>query len=455
MELRRLLLFGSGVGIEISKADLEIAIVRVRPSGVQVAGRTTLRGFRERPAAEWGREYSGFLKSQGAGHLTATVLLPRREVIVRQIHLPGVAAKDMPNAIAFQLDSLHPYGDDAVAYGWTQIAGGAVLIGITRQETLDHYWQLFVEAGIAVRSFTFSAAALHAAVRVAAAPAPREFLAYRTTPAGGTEVYGESAARPVFSAEFDMPAERAAALAVSELRLGAEAAPQTLESLLPEPKSNPIANDLSRNAMPYATALAGACPRLAPAANLLPVERRAASSRAMYVPTAVLAAALVLVGGALMAHSSYEEKKYLEKLHGEISQIQRTAARAAALDKQIEQARARTRLLEEFRGRARQDLDTLNELTRLLPAPIWTNILEMARDTVVINGEAEQAASLLQMLDASPYFRNSEFMVPLNRSGSNEAFRIRTIREFPATPPAPKPPAPPSPVPAQPTGGLR
>src|SRR6266542_1646869 len=121
MDVKRILAFGSGVGIEIRGNDLEIAVVRVRPASVEVTGRTTIRGFRERPAADWGRDYVHFLKTRGASHLSATVLLPRHEVIVRQLSLPGVAPKDLTAAIAFQLDSLHPYGDEEVAFGWTRI----------------------------------------------------------------------------------------------------------------------------------------------------------------------------------------------------------------------------------------------------------------------------------------------------------------------------------------------
>ena len=42
--------------------------------------------------------------------------------------------------------------------------------------------------------------------------------------------------------------------------------------------------------MPYAASLAGACPRLAAAANLLPEDKRSANSRMIFVPTAILAA---------------------------------------------------------------------------------------------------------------------------------------------------------------------
>src|SRR6266508_1278159 len=141
MELRSLLAFGTGVGIEIRQQDLEVAVARVRPSGVQVSGRTTIHQFRERTAAEWGAEYARFLSSLGGGYLSATVLLPRRETIVRTLALPGVAPKDRAAAIAFQLDTLHPYGEDEVSWGWSPLRTGAVLVGITRRATLEHCLQ--------------------------------------------------------------------------------------------------------------------------------------------------------------------------------------------------------------------------------------------------------------------------------------------------------------------------
>ena len=117
------------MGVEIAGPDLEIVVARVRPSRIAVLGRLTIANFAGRPAAEWGAEYARFLKAMGAAHLSATVLLPRRDVIVRQVSLPGVAPKDIDNAIRFQLDTLHPYGDEDVSYGWSPLPYGGVLVG--------------------------------------------------------------------------------------------------------------------------------------------------------------------------------------------------------------------------------------------------------------------------------------------------------------------------------------
>src|SRR5579862_8450988 len=131
-DARKLLAFGSSIGIEIRGDDLEVVVARVRPGRVHVLGRATIANFASRPAAEWGAEYLRFIRSAGVGHLSATVLLPRRDVIVRHVSLPGVASKDIEGAIRFQLDSLHPYGEDEISWGWSRLEYGAVLVGITR-----------------------------------------------------------------------------------------------------------------------------------------------------------------------------------------------------------------------------------------------------------------------------------------------------------------------------------
>jgi len=428
-DARRLLEFGSGVSIAIGAADLESVVVRVRPTGVRVLGRLVIAGFDARPAAEWGGEYSRFLKSCGASHLSATVLLPRRDVVVRQLALPGVRPGDLEGAIRLQIDALHPYGDDDVVWGWSSLPYGNVLVGIARRAAVEHYIELFNAAGIVVASFTFPAAAVHAAARLHGHPAAAGLVAIGRTPAGALEVYGESPSRPVFSAEFEMAPERAAALALAELRLPPDTQSITLEGLLPKPTVNPVENDLSRNALPYAAALAGACPQLAPSANVLPREFRRSRSRAMIVPTAVLAALALAALIGMIVWPRFEDRRYLKTLDGEIARIEPSAARAAALDRETARLRARTALIDEYRSRTRADLDALNELTRLVEPPAWTNAIELTADTARISGEAPQAAPLLKILDSSPLFRNSQMDMDQHAPGGpGEFFQIHTTR---------------------------
>jgi hypothetical protein len=254
-------------------------------------------------------------------------------------------------------------------------------------------------------------------------------VALSHTASGSVEVYGESATRPVFSAEFDVAPQRAALLALSELRLPPETAPRTLEEILPKPAVNPVENDLSRNALPYATALAGACPRFAPPVNVLPVEHRRLSSRAMLIPSLALAAVVLLLAGGLWLYTAYADRKYLAGLNAQIAKLEPQAQRAAALDREFDRLRARVRLLDRYRDQTRNDLEALNEITRLLAPPVWTNGVDLRRDSVRINGEGPQAAPLVKILDSSPFFENT---VPDAANpapgGAGELFQIHASR---------------------------
>jgi Tfp pilus assembly protein PilN len=428
-ELRKLALFGSGVGIEVAGKDLHVVAARVRPGRIRVMGCLTIRDFASRPAAEWGAEYAKFLTSLGASYLTAAVLLPRCEVVARQVALPGVPAGDMEGAIRFQLDSLHPYGEDEVAWGWSPAGPGAAVVGIARRSVVDRYLQLFTAAGVLVSNFTFHAAALHAAISLDGAGHADGFVALGRDASGALQVYGESASRPIFSAELEMPEDRAAALALSELRLPPETTPLKLEDALPKPDVNPVENDLSRNALPYATALAGAFPRLAPAANLLPLEDRRYGSRFMWVPTLAFAVLLAGVLGGAAAWSRAADRRYLDRMHAEIATLTPRQQRAASLGRDANRALSRAQWLDQYRAQTRRDLDLLRELTRLIDSPAWTRSIDVTRDSVRLTGETPQATALWKILDSSRLFRNSKLDYNQPSATGGESFIISATRE--------------------------
>jgi Tfp pilus assembly protein PilN len=431
--MRKWLAVGTGVGIEIRGADLHVVVARVRPAGVRWLGATTIASFRTRPAADWGKEYAQFLRKLGLTHLAAHVLLPREEVIVRQISLPGVKDSELDAAVRFQVDSLHPYGEDDVAYCAARVGqSSTVLVGIARREVVERYFSLLSEAGVKTASISFSAAAIYSGIRLLAPPAAG-FLALHQT-VEGVEAYGESEARPLFSALFTMPAERAQALAAAELRLPAGVEPRALSEILPFPRNrrrgDPDSDaEFASLALAYAAALAGACPRLSLDANLLAPELRSASSRLVFAPTVVLASALALLLIALSLEGAYNRRRYLDAVNGEIKKLEPQARRASELDKSIETLLGRAQRLDQFRQRSKADMDLLHELTQIVAPPAWLSSLEITRTTVYIGGEAEQAAPLIKQLDNSKLLENSEFSMPLVRGASGEIFRIRSTRE--------------------------
>jgi hypothetical protein len=423
---RKWLAIGTGVGIEISGAELRIIAVRVRPSGIQAIATTTIHGYAERPATEWGAEYAAFAKRAGVSGIPVTVVLPRADVIVRHLAMPGIADADLAAAVSYQIDSLHPWAEDEAISAWARMPGGAVLVGIARRDLVDHYANLFTEAGIRLARFTFSAAVLASAARILVTP-PAEFIAFDIgndgTREDWLEVYGESVAKPVFSCRWETAPDRAIALARSELRVGEDAPLPSFTELLP-----PVAGDA-----PYPLASAGAivsaCPRLSVDANLLPLDRRTQSSRLVYIPTVILA---VLAAGAallLALQPSWQDQRYLDRLNQEIRRVENDAAFAARYEAQAHAARERIALLDRYRARTKADADALRETTNLLAPPAWLQSFQLSRKEVFLQGETEQATGLLKLFDESPLFKDSSFSQTMTRSASGEQFVIRTARE--------------------------
>lgn len=423
--VRSWLIFGTGLGINIAGDNLEVAIARSRSGGPRLSGSTVIHDFRHRPAAEWGAELSRFLTAAGEPQLAATLVLPRDEVIVRTLQLPGISDKEVAAAVELQLETLHPYGDEEVAWSWLRARQDTVLIGIVRRASLDILETLFAEAGIPVAAATFSSAAIHAALRVWGAPPPSLLLS-TTNPQGRTEIYGESEARAVFSADFSLPAERALAIARAELRLDSQLPVRQLAEGLPAPVP-PAGADYA--ALAWAAALGASAPFTTNLANFIPKDRRASNARGQYLVTGILAGLLVI--GLLVAFVIFpalERSNYLSALNAELRRLDPAARQAQDLEQRTNAIRAKVASLDEIRRRPQADLEILSELTRLLPPQVWTNTIEIFPDSVVIAGEADQAAPLLKLLDSSPLFQNSEFALSVTRASQVEQFRIKTMR---------------------------
>lgn len=437
--LRKALRFGSGVGLSLGNEGIRAVIVKVRPTGPVLVAETFIESFSGRPAAEWGGELQKFLATNEAVPYAALALLPRHEVLLRLIHLPGLTDEDATAAVRLQVDALHPWGDEEeVSYDAQRLDGSPTwAVALARKERIDYYSDLFTEAGIRLAGVSFTASAVYHATRLFDAQQAGRRLAVERLcagPDGTVEVYGESETKPLFSAQFDAAVERAVSLSAAELRTEAPEEIEDLFTLLPQAVSAPDSMDLSDRARSmrapaYAAALAAACAHLGEPLNLLPEALRRGKSKAMYIPTMALAAILLLSLVGLAIEGRWLDGKHRERLQAEISRLEPAAKRLEALDRQTAALAERIRLIDGLRKLGGSDLDVIREVNRLLPPPAYVQQLSMDGQTVFVAGEVENAESLLKAFDASPLFRETEFTMPLNRGQSGETFRLRTKRE--------------------------
>jgi hypothetical protein len=437
--LRRALCFGSGTGIELGARDMRAVVVRVRPAGVSLIAETVIQSFRERPAADWGGELQKFLAAHEALPLAAIALLPREEVLLRLVSLPGLSDEDTAAAVRLQADTLHPWGDDeGFAIDFQRFAGSPFCaVALARQETIDSYTAMFTEAGVKLAGFSLLANVVYRASRIySAKPAlPRLALSgYAAGLDGGVEVYGESEAKPLFSAKFDTAADRAIALSAAEMRIDLPEEVPDIFHLLPVTGTAPDQADLSdparsMRAPAYAAALAAAALHLGEPLNLLPAELRRGTSKALYVPTLALCVILAVALIAMAFEGRILERRHVDRLKAEITRLEPVAKRLDAADRETAEMASRIQLVDSFRKRSQADLDALKEVNRLLPPPAFVQQLVIDGGTVSVAGEADQAEGLLKKFDESPLFHETEFTMPLNRGQSGESFRLRTRRE--------------------------
>ncbi|MBM3760606.1 MAG: hypothetical protein FJW36_10215 [Acidobacteria bacterium] len=442
--------FGTGVGIEVGPKELLVTLTVVRPSGIKVLDSLVIPSYRERPAAEWGEEYASFLRKHKLSHLSASVVLPAKDCVSRSLPMPGVAPAELASAIQYQLDGLHPFSEDAATHSFARLAGersGHVAIAIAKNEIVEDYASLFDEAGVNLLSFLTPSSAIYSAMRVLQHPPSNQFLAIHED-ASGLLVYGESETHPIYCVQLSLDNDRAIAATASQLRLSEDAPQSRLASLLSAAERLDVSSPLS-----YAASLSSALPALTLPLNLLPVNRRRIQSPWRWVPTAILVLLLMVLGTGFAYYQEYENNRILVKLDAEIAKLQPRLAIVRQLESDIESASRRLEFLNGIATYPQQDLESLRELTRMMPMNSYVSRLDMSRSEVTLSGETEQSMEMLKMFDSSLFFKDTEFTSSPNRlPNGKELFQIRTRRELPqeaakVASPAPANAAPPNSTP--------
>lgn len=438
---RRWTSFGTGLGIAIEAERLEFVLVQVRPQGIRVLDALEVLRYRERPAAEWGAEYSAFLAKHKIKQVAALAVLPAREVISRTLSLAGVGDNELDAAVRYQLDGLHPFAEEEAASSFARLAEPnqeTVAIGVARAAVINEYATFFEEAGVDLAGLAAPAAVYYSALRILQRPPQDEFLAVRERETS-LELYAETKSNPLFFVELEQETSRAMAIAASQVRLPQDAGEGKLAAFLPVAESGHAVSPLA-----YAAALNAALPRQSLAINLLPVERRKAFSPWRWAPTLALLAAAVLVGVALYYFQDFSNRRLVAALDAESQKLTPRVTQVREAEAKRKAIQAKLDSLSEFTRLPQEDLDSLRELTRLVPASTWMSRVEMSRGSVTMMGETDQATELLKIIDDSPLFANTEFTAQVGRSANGrEVFQIRTQREKPkavAAAPAPSVP---------------
>jgi Tfp pilus assembly protein PilN len=215
--------------------------------------------------------------------------------------------------------------------------------------------------------------------------------------------------------------------------------PASASEVFPVPVSAPVDFDLARDLQSLAAAVESACPRLGWGANLLPVDRRRSDSRLVWIPTAVLAGLLVLLGIGFLLRSTIQNRAYAAVIEQRLAALQEVVDSTESNREEAAEVRERIAVLEGQASRTLQDLRILSEISTLLPASAWLQSLTVNDEGIRLSGETANAAPLLGVLNQARTVQGVAFATSLVRRDDKERFEITAQRGVPGAQPIAEP----------------
>jgi len=156
--------------------------------------------------------------------------------------------------------------------------------------------------------------------------------------------------------------------------------------------------------------------------NLLPEDRRPGLQEGLFVPLVLLVAALVLAvvyGGSVVIRDEITRRnlaREVETLEPQVAAIKKQEAEARRLEQQVVTLTA---------DQERRVISYLQELTDRIPTDAYLTAFRFRNGRVELDGFANRASELIQLLESSALFRNVQFTSPTTAGqGGQERFSI-------------------------------
>ena len=142
----------------------------------------------------------------------------------------------------------------------------------------------------------------------------------------------------------------------------------------------------------------------------------------------VLIAVSILLAAANLAAPVLQKAQLVEELEVQLIEVERSASVAIELQSTRDRILAINEGLLGIKNNHTPVVDTLLELTRVLPDTTWVQKLEIREGALDIQGQSESSSELPGIIEASPLFINTSFLSPVTKDirTNKERFRLST-----------------------------
>jgi Tfp pilus assembly protein PilN len=434
----------TSVGIEVRGDDLLLSSLQSNLTAGVYTNFRRVPGFRTRDRAEVRREIDAFFKANRLSRETLVLGIPRQDVIIRHLDLPGEVAENLKQVVYYQVQSFEPSEEEKFYHDFILVRGpeGAkrlqVLVVMVRKGVLDGHLALLKELGLRPAIVTVGSAGLSSVfLQTARGLEKKTFVLIDLKPTGievvalkdGTFAYSREVPRstpPDWKSQLLAEVQMAAA----RIRLGpddtidrillsgedSEAAHRELHDEIPECDlvGNHVRFEMPVKIRPHvqesASALGlawcGMAGRSSFRLNLLPPELRVRQSRWAYVPTVILGLTAIVLLIALGFREVVQERALIRDLDQAIAALKPRVDRVQKVRTDAEKLERHLTYVEGLVSRRDMNLEVLRELTTVLPDETFLSFYQNSDDSIQISGSSSNAPDLLAKLENSKLLKN-------------------------------------------------
>jgi Tfp pilus assembly PilM family ATPase/Tfp pilus assembly protein PilN len=163
--------------------------------------------------------------------------------------------------------------------------------------------------------------------------------------------------------------------------------------------------------------------------DLLPRRVKEKRKKDEWIRMGVASLGIIFLASAFSIASAWRNEAKLEEIEREIAAIEGRVNSARELKKEYEGLVNRSKTLNKLQVEKPHWLAILNNLSVAIPEDAWLTVLDMEQgESLKLSGNASSSATLIPLLESSPYLKNVKFEAPTTTRDFGgeevESFRI-------------------------------
>jgi len=427
--------FADAVGVALGEDEAALALVRKRFNTVSVVAGETL-SLEGDPARRWqvvADAVRGFVARHSPEGARIAIALERRAALLAHMQLPAAAAENLEKVVAYEADRIIPLPADSVytAQHARPLGAASDRLAVTVIAAAKDAVEAASNALAAVGSAPSSVSVVPVALT--------DYYAFcRGDDAGTAAIFHVDGAREyltlttdgvlVNSVRYDPSDGSRSDRVEREMEsMLLERREERPELIIDEPQSEEGDLGLAAIAPPEllpsrmrlswleAAAIGAALGQLNEARvrmNLLP-PALARAEEGIGLRELALAAVVVLLSLTLAASIAFKNLSVSNALAAEIERLLPNVTAVTSKEEQNRALLAKLQTLEK--SRAVSVLAYLRDMTTRIPTGAYLTTFRYKGDRIEIDGIADNAATLIALLEQSQYFKNVEFTAPTTK----------------------------------------